>query len=736
MKSKVVCWAFALVSLPAAAMSVESGPLRVTADEIAADRKNEALVASGRVDVVSAPYRMMSAGVEKRGDKLTLADPTSVTTCTNGLDRLHWRATGAVEYKDGNYIVGRNMTAELFGIPCLWLPYWYYPIEEAEGLRLMPGYASRWGAYILSKYVYHIAGDRTGLEGDMYSLKGATRVDLRTKNGVAVGQSLRWRLGEYGKGHIKGYFAWDEDYTHYRRHWNDNSKYHYNNWGSEVDRERWAVEFAHRWDVTERDVFRVKAMVTSDSYMRRDFLRRSTMSIQNQYLGEGNNEMALEHNENSWGAGVSVSGPLTGFYNGTASLPEIYLDLMPQQVFSTPLNYEGSLRLGYLRRQSARYGKGTITAFSYQPGHWADYGTFRLDTYHRLTAPFKLYDLVSVVPRIGLRGTYYGESGYENLSGWGKAGKTGDDAFRTIVEGGVTFAARGVAWIDDEWQSVIEPYADVLAQKANISGLGKGKRLYVFDSIDASRDWSDQFAGRGRNLPYTYCGITPGFRKLLRTVDERGEFRTVFDFDAYAAMQFGTTSWEGRNKYHRLAKNGKSNYGEDAFTIMPGLRTNWYPAENMGLGLWLEYDTENDKLAFGDIKWRHALTRRFSYYANLGIRDHRWWDFSSTPRDATMHSEDFNWAHFRLLEVGFEHEICDAFAWSPYVRWDFREHELDEVGGWFEYRTDCLGFRLRLAYQNDFVRVDGSKYDDDYRIEFLMYLRAFGPEMADVARED
>ncbi len=743
MKRKIVFGVFALLAARGVAMTFESGPIKVVADDIAADHKNEALYATGNVDVVCSPYRLLTSGVEKEGDKITFGYPTIVTTCTNDLCNLHWRTIGKVEYKDGNYIKGENMTTELFGVPCLWLPYWYYPIGSTEGLRMMPGYSGRWGAYLLSKYVYHIAGERaTPEDSDVFSLKGASRVDLRTKNGIAFGQSLRWNLGEFGKGNIKGYFARDNDWERYKRHWRDPRNHNYEFWGSAVKQHRWAVEFKHVWDVTERDIFRVNAMATSDSYVQRNFLRESFFSLKNQFLGVGNNEMALEHNENAWGAGVNVTGPLTKFYTATEALPEVYFDIMPMNILSTPLNYEGSLRMGYMRRQSARFGGGRITDFSYSPGHWADYGTFRLDTYHRLTLPMKIRDVLSVVPRLGYHGTFYGNSGDMAkkpavMMGRGKAARTDSNAFRSVVESGVTFSARGTAWIDDEWQSVIEPYLDVLAQAAHVNGVSRHERPYVFDSIDASRDWSDQFAGRGRNLPYSYAGLTPGFRKLLRTVNANGEFRTVFDVDVYAAMQFGKTDWDLKgNKAHRLAKNGKSNYGEDSFNIMPGVRLNWNPTEETSLGMWAEYDSDNKTIALADVRWRHALARNFSYWVRFTNRNHRWWDFSSSPRNSRMRHEDFNWARFRYLDLGFEHELCDAVAWSPFISWDFREHELDEIGTWVEYRTDCLGFRLSFAYSNDCRRLDGSMDEHDYRVEFIMYLRALGMDAFDVMKDN
>jgi hypothetical protein len=729
-------FAVAAAFLVQAAVALE-GELKVTADRIAADQRTGSLVATGHVDAVLHPFHLLSEELTRDAEnRVSLAPPTTLTTCTNGVDGLHWSVCGEAEYQPGRYVMFRDMWVRMWDVPVMWMPYWYYPFDTDYGLRMMPGYASRWGAYLLTKYVYHIAGDTSGDEGAL-SLRGATRMDLRTKSGIALGQSLRWRLGDFGKGWFKVYYAWDEDYDRYHRHWNDPTKWNYQNWGSDVSRDRYAIELGHRWEPTERDVVRARGSVYSDSYMWRDFIRDRTFGLKNPYQ-EGNvNELAWERNETLFGLGVSVSGPLNKFYGGTARLPELYLDVMPQPLFGLPVNYESESRLGYLDRRAARYGKsGAITPYSHVPGTWADYNTFRLDTYHRLTMPMRFWDVLSVVPRIGVRGTYWGESGYES-NGLQRAGASGDDMARFIMEGGVTFAARGTAWIDDSWQHMIEPYADVLAQEAEysgdgIDGNGRRKRPYVFDSLDASSEWQDQFAGRSRNLPYSWYGVTPGVRNAFRKADDRGMLRTILDVDGYVAMQLNDTKWTGGNSYHRLAEVGRPNYGKDSPTFVPGMRVRWFPDRTMSLSARAEYDAERNKLAYANLLWRQSVTDRFSYHVEFFGRNHRWWDFSSTPYDATVKNEDFNMAHFSLVEIGFEHEICDAVVWGPCLRWDCQEGELDSIGSWVDLRTDCLGFRFQVTYESDYVRMDGSKCDHDWRFGFYIYLRAFGPNWGSI----
>ena len=707
-----------------------TGEVKITADRVAADNVTGALAASGHVQAVSAPVVLRSDLVTRDAEgEFNFADPTHLTTCTNDWDHLHWRMSGEVRFSEGHYVLLRNAWLRMWDIPVLWLPYWYYPMDTDYGLRVMPGYTSRWGVSLFTKYVYGICGSMA--EGS-YGLAGSTRFDLREKNGVALGQSVKWNLGDFGKGKFKVYYAWDQDADRYDRHWNDKKKWNYSHWGNTVPDRRYGLSLEHRVEPTERDALWVSAVYYSDSHFRQDFLRKTTTYEGNLLASHYSNEVAWEHTESALSVGTSVSGPLNNFYPGVARLPEFYFDVNPMPVWTLPVNYESQTRVGYLDRDYAKYGsRYTAPQYRFSPGPWANYNAFRLDTYHRLTLPMKFADVLSVVPRFGLRGTYWSDTGYMAAPDM-RAGSTGNDAWRTIVEGGVTFAARGTADFDNGVTHVVEPYFDMLAQEANVTGTKKDERIYRFDSLDSSSDWLDQFAGRSRNLPYSWYGVTPGIRNALRKSEEGGLSRTLLDLDVYCAVQFNDTSYTAGNKYHRLVKNLEDpNYGEDAPIFVPGVRVRWLPSANTRLSARIEYDTENDEFAYGDLKWSHRLADSFSYRVTYSGRSHRRWDYSSTAYDKeTMRNEDLNWAKFQFLEVGFEHELCDAIAWSPYVRWDCREGELDEIGARVDFRTDCLGFRFSVSYEDDFKRVDGSIYEHDWNFGFFVYLRALGPSSA------
>lgn len=723
--------------------------MTLSADRIAVDNVTRSAVATGHVHAAIGVVTVRSPSASRTADGMvSFADPTYVTTCTNEIGHTHWNVTGEVEYKEHDYVILRNCWLKLWEVPVFWLPYLWYPLETDCGFTWMPGWTDQWGAYLLTRTSYNIVGDPKA-EGEGVWLRGATRADFRVEQGLALGEDLKWNLNALGKGHFKVYYAWDksDDYDENGIYDDD---FNYRNWGSNVPSERYGMELFHRWDATERDIVRVKGSYYSDSYFRDDFERDSLFTIRNPWLGNTGNEVAWEHAENVWGAGLSVSGPLNDFYAGTARLPELYADLLPRPLFGLPVNYESENRVGYLYRQAGVNGQGNWrNPYAYNPGPWARYDTFRMDTYHRLSAPFRTCgDVISVVPRVAYRGTAWHSSGGTDLYGYDTAtlGESGNPMYRSILEGGVTFAARGTGSVGDGWQHMLEPYADVLAQKAWYSGAAGGNRPYVFDNLDASTIWEDQFAGRGRNLPYTYYGVTPGLRNAWSKLDENGSLRTVFDVDAYAALQFNTTDWyEQRDAYgvlgdpdmHRLATPGDPNYGENGCTAVPGFRMRWFPDETVTLLARAEYDVEDNKVALADVGWQQKVSAKFKYYAKYSLRDYRWWDFSSTPytldrRAVHMDSDELNACHIHLANAGFEQQVCDWLAWSPFVRWDLRENELDRVGTWVDYLTDCLGFRLIVAYDNAYTAMDGYEHRERFHVGFMIYLRVFGADSSNI----
>ena len=471
----------------------------------------------------------------------------------------------------------------------------------------------------------------------------------------------------------------------------------------------------HEADLTERDSFRLRAQTMSDSHLLHDFFERHER-------GESVpvNEAWYEHRENEWAAGTSVSGPIDRFYGGTARLPEGWFAIEPQPIFSLPVNYESQTRAGYLNRDFAEFGTSDAM-YRYAPyigvnGRGADYQAFRADTQHRLTLPFKIADTLSFVPRAGYRLTYWSDSG-DRASSYTTAAE--DAIARHIAEVGFTTSARGSTWLNDNWRHTVEPYLDYSLQKVNLSS-GSKNRYYVFDNYDRSVDWLDQFGFEGRGLPYNWHGIRPGIRNYFQNRDEKGVVRTILDTDLYLAVPFEDGSFWRSGTLRGYPKDDEDgNYSTDC--VVPGFRARVNPYRNISFSTRVEYDNDNEKVAYADVAFRHQLTRSFSYYISYAGRDHRIWEYLNSEHDR------WNYELANILTAGFRHDVCDWFAWNPFIRHDCRRGEVEEVGAWFDFLTDCLGYRIEVDYEDSYKRVDGSKRDSDFEICFQIYLRALGP---------
>lgn len=690
------------------------GDLKFTGGSLVVNRKTGETVATGDIKATSGVYSFFTDSFTRSAQGVyDLGENAMFTTCTNSVDDLHWKVSGHIVYDTDTSVTGSNLWLYFEDIPVFWLPWFYYPLNTNYGFRFLPGYTKRWGAYFLSAYVYDIHEE---CGSSPIGLGGSTYFNLRKENGLELGQTIRWRLGESSKGKIKAFYAWDEDYDRYDRHWNNSHRYNYSNWGSEVDKERYRVLFEHRSDFTERDVLNVHAQYLSDSHYMRDFFRdddrRESIPA---------NEAWYEHRENTWAAGALLSGPVNEFYGGVAKLPEVWMSFEPQPIFDLPVNYESQTRAGYLNRQYAQYGSKD-PMFRYDPyigitGRGADYQAFRADSAHRITLPLMMNDVISIVPRAGYRATWWSDSG-DRAKAWTSAA---DDAmYRGIAEIGATFSARAHTWLDNGWQHIFEPYADYSFQDAHF-GSNDSNRHYVFDNYDNSVDWLDQFGFEGRGLPYSWHGIRPGVRNYLRIQEENGLTREFLATDLYAAVPFCDESYQGTgDALPGHPKDHENGYYNRNDCVVPGFMMRFSPSNKFSFSSRTEYDIDAEKVAYADINMEHRISHDFSWRMGYIGRDHRIWDYLPSNH------ERWNWQYSGIISLACEHVVCDWLIWSPFIRWDARCNELDAVGAWFDLLTDCLGFRFAVNYENSLRRIDGSKYDSDLEIVFGIYLRTLG----------
>ncbi len=649
----------------------------------------------GASTLKAGAFTVKADSTARDDDGVLHARRTTVTTCANPEEHWHWSVTGTGRYKDREFLELRDGTGTLFGLPLLWMPYYYRDLNTNYGWRFMPGYTGKWGAYLKMGYVYPIAGSS---EQGNY-LYGKNVLELRSKFGVGVGQELTWgtRGGIFGEdtrqwGRLTLYYAYHRD----------DQDAEDANWQSSYDDHRWSIGFRENIEFGPRDSLKIRAEKVSDSQFRQDYDELSVRAAA-QPLGIAN----YEHRENAWVTSLAVAGPLDSFYAGTRRLPELRLEILPQPFLGIDkLYYESQNAIGWLRRQPAKYNGVHDTQYMWRPGNWAYYDTLRIDTRHILRRPFTLTDGVTFTPRVGWRGTYYADS------------PDGDSTFRSLFEIGATLQAR--YWRDYEtMRHTVIPYLDftwVPGSQAKATD-----QPYVFDGRDQEFEWRDRYRSDGLTPSHRYTGIRFGLRNILQELSEEGASNRIFNADLYGVYVLQTQDhwvrWTHRDQ------PGRNNFTDPAFRFKEetGLRVlganlSYAPSKTIELYTDFQYDPEENRLALWDINARFEVDPLTLYIGYL-TRDHEVYDYYWADRvdDA-------------LVYGGFIHHFSDTVDWSLYARYNTDRNDLEEVGGFFQYSLDCISFRFNLGYLPSYTTEDDYKHDSDIRLSIGAWLRAFPKE--------
>ncbi|MBR3925090.1 MAG: hypothetical protein IKJ45_18380, partial [Kiritimatiellae bacterium] len=245
-------------------------------------------------------------------------------------------------------------------------------------------------------------------------------------------------------------------------------------------------------------------------------------------------------------------------------------------------------------------------------------------------------------------------------------------------------------------------------------------------------DWLDQFGFEGRGLPYSWHGVRPGIRNYLRKRGENGTTKEILATDLYAAIPFRDEGYRKAGEEEYLPgypRNSEEGFYNRNDCVVPGFMMRFTPSNRFSFTTRTEYDIDSEKVAYADVHTEYRVSHDFMWQFGYIGRDHRIWDYLPSNVDR------WNYQYSNILRLGFEHVVCDWFAWSPFIRWDARCNELDETGAWFDFLTDCLGFRFTVNYENSIRRIDGSKYKSDFEVAFAIYLRTLGASsMLDMAK--
>lgn len=296
-------------------------------------------------------------------------------------------------FQNARFFVGRT--------PIFWFPYLYQSLNREQGFNFSPGYSSTLGAYLLTQVYFPLADNMTG----------TVRFDLMSERGIGLGFDARWQEGgsttqtslttltetnDQAESREK---STGKGWGRFRSYWIDDSDAAKNETTlarEEVDSTRYRVSLQDRTYWTEDIYSSIDINKLSDRRFLQDFEPGEFRENPNP-----DNSISLTKWDENYTLTMTARKQLNDDFDGTERLPDLALDVKRQPVFgNSGFFYEGETSAGFLRRAFA--DGGTLP----------EYDTFRADTFHQITFPTVLGGWLSVVPRAGVRGTYYQDSGF------------------------------------------------------------------------------------------------------------------------------------------------------------------------------------------------------------------------------------------------------------------------------------------------------------------------------------
>lgn len=277
-------------------------------------------------------------------------------------------------------VVFLNSTLYVKKLPIFWMPYIFANLDNT-GFEFLPGYYSTWGAFLMTAYSFPI--------GSGNNLIGRVRADYRTERGLALGFDAENRFGKDDRnfGKLETYYAWDQDPSEGS---NGNTR------PPELtpDEGRYRVSYKQKLFLTD-DIFGTAYINwLSDRYMLEDFFP-STFRVDPQ----PDTYMALTKWDEFYSMNLMARWQINDFQETTERLPELSLDFKQHRLFGLPIYYDGENSLGSYKRAFA------------EDSIFPDYDSVRFDTFHQFSAPVMLFNWLSLVPRAGMRLTYYSKTG-------------------------------------------------------------------------------------------------------------------------------------------------------------------------------------------------------------------------------------------------------------------------------------------------------------------------------------
>jgi hypothetical protein len=492
------------------------------------------------------PFRLAGDSLSTMGNNAYLVKDGIFTTSDSSKPDYYLRAR-TVRIYPKDRVIFSNVTLFVGRTPVFWYPYLYQSLNADTSFTFTPGYTSVWGAYLLTRTVFPLT------EG----VSGTVRLDLYADRGVGVGFEAHWGADKRSASHfakatetktegkareIKSGENWGRFLSYYI----DDSTPGTNktSLGREpIDPERYRISLQDRTYFTDDIYSTVNINKLSDKRFLQDFEETTFRENPNP-----DNLVALTKWDENYSAILMLRKQLNEDQDGTEKLPELALDIKRQPFFKTALFYDSETSIGEYRRNFA------------DQSLFPDYNSFRADTYHQLSRPGTYFGWLSVNPHVGVRGTYYSDSGYiqETINNRvvtetkiGADGlpvttsKTVTDINENLMENGSLFRAAVTAGLEISFK-FSKAFENVQSRTWGLDGLRHVVQPYMNASFVYTNESPDQILQFDR---YTRSTQAPPI--------DFPQFNAIDGLDNWSIIRLGV-----RNRFQTRRDNATMNWLE------------------------------------------------------------------------------------------------------------------------------------------------------------------------------
>lgn len=321
-----------------------------------------------------APYLVSGESVTTISEGAFLVSKGTFTTHDSSNPDF-WLKAKTLRLYESDRVILQNVTFYIRNVPVFWWPYLYQSLDDSFSYMVSPASLSEWGPSILSRVSMPLTDE----------IKIQIRLDYRSRRGVALGLEPDMHYGKDKKSwaRLRTYFLQDEN--------PDINPTAVIRTG--VPQDRYRVSLQDRTYFTEDIYGTVDITKLSDQFLLQDFFQSEF-----QLNPQPDNVIALTKRDANYTLTAIARFQANDFFEQTERLPEVVLDVARTPLFGGPIFYEGETGIADLHRSFAS-GSG-----------FQDYGTMRLDSFHQFLYPNTYFGWLSVVPRVGFRGTYYDET--------------------------------------------------------------------------------------------------------------------------------------------------------------------------------------------------------------------------------------------------------------------------------------------------------------------------------------